>query len=205
MLRPVLKDNNFKLNSFVKQGEKQTIKTDRAYFLTLTIVNWIDVFSRKNHRDAIIQSLKYCQEKKGLIVFAYVIMTNHIHLIANTNEPFHLSDTIRDFKKFTSKRIISQIIDEPESRRDWMLNLMELKTFDRQGNKNHQFWKEGNHAIELFNEKFVWNKINYIHNNPVESGFVKEPQDWLYSSARNYYGLDGILEVECIPQRLITV
>ncbi|MBX3164824.1 MAG: transposase [Bacteroidetes bacterium] len=101
----------------MKQGEKQTIKTDRAYFLTLTVVGWIDVFSRQNHRNAFINSLKYCQQNKGLIVFAYVMMTNHIHLMVNTHEPFLLKDVIRDLKKYTSKQIIEQIINQPESRR----------------------------------------------------------------------------------------
>jgi len=85
----------------MQKSIKHTIKTNQAYFLTLTVVNWVDVFSRKNHRDAIIESIKYCQENKGLVIFAYVIMTNHIHLIANTNEPFLLKDVIRDFKKYT--------------------------------------------------------------------------------------------------------
>ncbi len=102
----------------MKQGQKQTIKTNSAYFLTLTVVGWIDVFSRKNHRDAVIDSLKYCQENKGLIIFAYVIMTNHVHLIVNTNEPFLLKDVIRDLKKFTAKKIIEQILHEPEKRMD---------------------------------------------------------------------------------------
>ena len=109
----------------MQQGQKQNIKTDRAYFLTLTVVNWIDVFTRKNHRDAIIESLKYCQKQKGLVIYAYCIMSNHIHMMANTNEPFLLKDTIRDFKKFTSKKIVDQIQNEPESRREWMLKLFE--------------------------------------------------------------------------------
>jgi putative transposase len=189
----------------VKQGQKQTIKTDKAYFLTLTVVGWIDVFSRKNHRDAVIDSLKYCQENKGLIIFAYVIMTNHIHLIVNTNEPFLLKDVIRDLKKFTAKRIIEQILREPESRREWMLPLLELETTDKQGNKNHKFWQVGNHAIELFSEKFITDKINYIHNNPVEAGFVNEPQEWIYSSAKNYVGLEGLLNVECLISKIVMV
>ncbi len=97
----------------MQQGEKQNIKTDKAYFLTLTVVGWVDVFTRKNHRDAIIESLKYCQQSKGLVVFAYCIMSNHIHIIANTNEPYLLQDTIRDFKKFTSRKIISLIENDP--------------------------------------------------------------------------------------------
>ncbi len=101
----------------MQQGVKQNIKTNKAYFLTLTFVNWIDVFTRKNHRDAIIDSLKYCQNEKGLVIFAYVVMSNHVHLIANTNEPFLLKDTIRDLKKFTSRKIISLIKNEPPLRR----------------------------------------------------------------------------------------
>ena len=188
----------------MKQGQKQTIKTDKAYFLTFTVVDWVDVFTRKNHRDALIDSLKYCQKEKGLIIFAYVIMSNHMHLIANTNEPFLLKDTIRDLKKFTAKKILQQISEQPESRREWMLKLFELKTLDKNGNKNHKFWQNGNHAIELFSEKFVWDKVSYIHNNPVEAGFVKQAHEWIYSSATNYCGIESIIEVETLTPRLIT-
>jgi len=161
----------------MQRSVKHTIKSNNAYFLTLTVVNWVDAFSRKNHRDIIIDSLKYCQKNKGLIVFAYVIMTNHIHLVANTNEPFLLKDVIRDFKKFTAKRIIEEIQCEPESRREWMLALFLLNAANSKKHKEYKFWKEGNHAIELFSNKFVWQKINYIHNKPVASGFVELPQE----------------------------
>jgi len=188
----------------MKQGVKHSIKSDKAYFLTLTVVDWIDVFARKNHRDAIIESLSYCQKEKGLVVFAYVIMTNHIHLMVNTNEPFLLKDTIRDFKKFTAKKILNQIQNEPESRREWMLKLFSDKAASSEKHTNFKFWQEGNHAIELFSEKFVWDKINYIHMNPVRAGFVKEPHEWLYSSAPNYYGFESILDIEILEQRLKT-
>ncbi len=189
----------------MKQGQKHTIKTDNAYFLTLTVVNWIDVFTRQNHRDAIIESLKYCQKEKGLIVFAYCIMTNHIHIIVNANAPNLLKDTIRDFKKFTSKKIIEQIQIEPESRREWLLKLFEAEAEPSKKHKNYKFWQEGNHAIELFSEKFVWDKINYTHNNPVEAGFVKKAEEWLYSSATNYQDLESIMDVETIDKPMITV
>lgn len=188
----------------MQQGQKHTIKTDRAYYLTLTVVGWVDVFTRKNHRDVIIESLKYCQKEKGLIVFAYCIMSNHIHMVANTHEPFDLKDTIRDFKKFTSKKIIQQIQNEPESRREWMLQFFEEEAEPSKKHKYYKFWKAGNHAIELFTEKFVWQKINYIHNNPVEAGFVKNAEDWVYSSATNYQEMESILEAERLAQRLIT-
>ena len=189
----------------MKQGQKQTIKTDKAYFLTLTVVGWVDVFTRKNHRDAIIESLKYCQKEKGLIIFAYCIMSNHIHLISNTNEPFLLKDTIRDFKKFTSKKILNKIQTESESRREWMLKLFEEEAEPSKKHKYYKFWQEGNHAIELFSEKFIWDKINYIHNNPVEAGFVKNGPEWIYSSATNYQEMESIIEIEILSQRLITI
>ena len=188
----------------MKQGQKQNIKTDKAYYLTLTVVGWIDVFTRQNHRDALIESMKYCQKEKGLVVFAYCIMSNHVHMIVNTNEPYLLKDTIRDLKKFTSKKILNQIENEPESRREWMLKLFEAEAEPSKKHKYYKFWQEGNHAIELYSEKFVWDKINYIHNNPVEAGFVKQPQEWIYSSATNYQDMESIMEVETISQRLIT-
>jgi REP element-mobilizing transposase RayT len=179
----------------MQQPLKHTIKTDNAYFLTLTIVGWVDVFTRKNHRDAIIESLKYCQKEKGLLIFAYCIMSNHIHMVANTEAHFELEDVMRDFKKFTSKKILQQIINEPESRRDWMLKIFEEEAEKSKKHKSYKFWKVGSHAIELFSEKFVSQKINYIHENPVKAGLVKSAEEWIYSSASNYHDLESVLEV----------
>ena len=86
-----------------------------------------------------------------------------------------------------------------------MLKLFEAEAEPSKKHKYYKFWQEGNHAIELHSEKFVWDKINYIHNNPVEAGFVKQPQEWIYSSATNYQDMESIMEVETISQRLITV
>ena len=188
----------------MQQGQKQNLKLDKAYFITMTVVGWVDVFTRKNHRDAIIESLKYCQKEKGLIIFAYVVMSNHIHMIVHTNEPYLIKDTIRDFKKFTSKKILQQIQNEPESRRGWMLKLFEDEDELSKKHKSYKFWQAGNHAIEVFSENFIWDKINYIHNNPVRAGFVENQWDWLYSSAANYQDMESLLEVEKIAQRLIT-
>ncbi len=172
--------------------------------MTLTVVGWADVFTRKNHKEAIINALNYCRENKGLVIFAYCLMSNHLHMIVNCNEPHLLKNTIRDFKKFTSKEIIAQIESEPESRREWLLSLFASAAAMSKKHKNYRFWQEGNHAIELYSEKFVWDKINYIHQNPVEEKFVTKAEDWIYSSATNYAGLESVLEVEILQQRLIT-
>jgi REP element-mobilizing transposase RayT len=190
----------------MKQGVKHTIKKNSRYFLTLTVVEWIDVFTRKNHKDAIVDSLRYCIENKGLNIYSFCLMSNHLHLIANCNEPFELKDVIRDFKKFSSKKILNQILNEPESRREWMLKEFTKAADNSPKHKNYKFWQEGNHAIELYNEKFTWDKINYIHMNPVEEGFVNHESEWKYSSASNYHGKESILpEVYCIPARLQTI
>jgi len=173
----------------------------------MTIVEWVDIFTRKIQRDIIIDSLRYCINEKGLNVYAYCIMSNHIHLIVNCNEPFHLKDTIRDFKKFTSKAMILEILQGNESRKDWLVSIFENAGTHDSKNKTYKVWQTGNHAIELFNEKFTWDKVNYIHQNPVRAGFVENPEDWIYSSAPNY-AEDGIIileEVTRIKPRLLTV
>jgi REP element-mobilizing transposase RayT len=189
----------------MQQGVKQNLKSDKAYFITMTVVGWVDVFTRKNHRDAIIESLKYCQKEKGLIIFAYVIMSNHIHMIIDTAGEIPLKDIIRDFKKFTSKKILQQIQNEPESRREWMLKIFTDEAEQSKKHKSYKFWQVGNHAIEVFTEKFVWDKINYIHENPVRAGLVKYQWEWIYSSATNYQDMESVLEVEKIAPRLITI
>jgi putative transposase len=184
----------------MQQGVKHTIKKNASYYITMTVVGWIDVFTRKNHRDAITDSLRYCIKNKGLNVYAYCLMTNHFHMIVNTNEPFELKDVIRDFKKFSAKKILFQIMNEPESRREWMLNEFRKAASESSKHKTFKFWKVGNHAIELYTERFVWIRINYIHKNPVADGFVDSPEDWRYSSDGNYLGKETVLpEVCCLP------
>jgi len=125
-------------------------------------------------------------------------------MLVNTNEPFELKDVIRDFKKFTSKKILSQIQNEPESRREWMLKLFEDEAEKSIKHKNYKFWQVGNHAIEIYSPKFTWEKINYIHNNPVKAGFVSKSYHWTYSSTRNYQDMESVLEIEKIVQMLVT-
>jgi REP element-mobilizing transposase RayT len=164
------------------------------YYLTFQVVDWIDIFTRQVYRDIIIESLKYAIENKGLDIFAFVIMSNHVHLIAQSYLG-KLSDTIRDIKKFTSKRIIDTIQIIPESRSEWMLNRFGFNARQHSQNKDFQVWTHENHAIYLYGPKFIREKLDYLHNNPVRSGIVEKPENYLYSSARFYAGLDCLLEV----------
>jgi REP element-mobilizing transposase RayT len=164
------------------------------YYLTFQVVRWIDVFTRKTYKDVIIDSLKYCQEHKGLELYAYVIMSNHIHLLAKSaNEK--LSETIRDFKRHTSKTILEMIENGNESRKEWMLNLFGFEASKHKRNDNYQFWTHENHAEHIYSNKFIAQKLEYIHNNPVKAGYVENAWDYLYSSARNYASLDAVIEI----------
>ena len=145
-----------------------------VYFLTLTVVNWVDVFTRKVYRDILIDSLRFCQEKKGLNLHAYVIMSNHIHLIASSKTG-QLSDFLRDFKKHTSKTIVKEIEEGNESRKYWLLNVFKFKATLHQRNEIYQLWTHDNHPIELESNSFIAQKLNYLHDNPVRAGWVDEP------------------------------
>lgn len=171
-----------------------------TYYLTLQVVDWIDIFTRPVYRDIVIDSLKYCQQNKGLQIFGYVIMSNHIHLIANSPAG-HLSDTLRDFKKFTARTIINTIKEGTESRREWMLNRFEFNAQHHSRNETYQLWTHENHAVILSTNDFIQNKLEYLHNNPVRARIVQKPEDYLYSSARNYAGLDSVLDVVLISMK----
>ncbi len=166
------------------------------YYITFATVGWIDVFTRKVYKNILIDSLKFCQREKGLLLYAYIIMTNHMHLVAKSKDDFNLSDTIRDFKKFTSKQVIKAIEQNPEeSRKEWMLSMFRKAGQYNKNNQVYQFWRQDNHPIELYSNAVIDQKINYIHDNPVEEGIVLNPEDYLYSSARNYAGLEAEIEM----------
>jgi len=171
------------------------IKDQEAlYFLTFQVVDWVDIFTRKVYKDILIDSFKYCMENKEFQIFAYVIMSNHVHLIANSSKGV-LSDTIRDLKKFTSRKIIESIKEIHESRKNWILNRFKYNAAHCKGNKNYQLWTHENHAMLLYSNEFIRQKIEYIHNNPVRAGIVEKAEDYIYSSARNYASLDAPIDI----------
>jgi len=101
-------------------------KQDAVYFLTFTVTDWIDVFTRMNYRSIIAESLEYCRKNKGLKLYAWCLMTNHIHLVCCIETPFRMTDFLRDYKKYTAKKVLDDIQHLPESRRDWMLYRFEF-------------------------------------------------------------------------------
>ncbi len=170
---------------------------DKLYFVTFTIINWLDVFIRKEYRDIFLDSIRYCQQNKGLEVCAYCIKSSHVHMIIGRNGEASLEGLIRDVKKYTSIKIIEAIQNNSkESRRELLLWLFERAGKRNANNVTYQFWQQHNHPIELATNEMIDQRLNYIHNNPVEAGIVLSPEHYLYSSAINYAGL---------PEKLIDV
>jgi putative transposase len=164
---------------------------EKLYFITFTVIDWIDVFIRNEYRTIVVDSIRYCQLNKGLEVYAYCIMTSHAHLIVGTSGSHKIEAVIRDLKSYTSRHIRKMMENTNqlhESRREWMLKRMYDAGKYNINNKNFQFWQQHNHPIELSSNEMMDQKLEYIHLNPVAAGFVDVPEAWLYSSARDYAG-----------------
>jgi REP element-mobilizing transposase RayT len=131
---------------------------------------------------------------KGLEIYGWVIMSNHLHLLIRSSTD-SLSDTLRDFKSYTSKKILEAIEDSTESRKEWMFKLFKEATFKHKRNSEYQFWTHENHAEHIYSNKFMEQKLEYIHNNPVRAGIVEKPEDYKYSSAIDYADGKGLLDV----------
>ena len=182
-------------------GDRYSI-TDQTemHFTTFTVVDWIGVFIRLSYKNVIAERLNYCIENKGLEVFGWCLMTSHLHLLIRAKEGFVLSHIIRDFKKHTAKTIIDKIKNEPESRREWLLHKLEWAgKFDARITQ-YKFWQESNHAIIIYNHNpaMMQQKLNYIHQNPVQEGNVELAEEYLFSSARDYAGKKGLVKTTLI-------
>ena len=165
------------------------------YFISFAVVGWLDVFTRNEYKDLFLESLEFCQKNKGLEIHAWCIMTNHVHLVFRSinGQPPEL--LIGDLKRFTSQSIVKSIKENPrESRKDFLLDFFK-KEADKSSNvKHYQFWRHDNKPIELWSNKIIQQKIDYVHNNPVESGLVYKAEDYVYSSAIDYSGQKGLVD-----------
>jgi len=168
-------------------GSSYKITDEHAlYFITFTVVNWIDAFTRDIFRDVFYESTNFCIKNKGLQVYAYCIMTNHIHLIVSTNKN-PLSDIVRDWKAYTSGQIRLSLEETTvESRKKWMMNAFVFRGTYNSRNYDFQFWESGYQPILLDSNFKIDQRLEYIHQNPVKQGLVVEPAHWQHSSATFY-------------------
>ncbi len=186
-----------------------TPTTTPLSFITTTVIDWVDVFTRSQYKDIVVESLKYCQDNKGLMIYSWVLMSNHLHIVVGIDQQLHnndyatysqlLSGVIRDFKKFTSKKLVKAITDNPqESRKEWMLDRFWFRGANDNKIKNYRFWQEGYYNEDIYSMEFLMQKIEYVHMNPMKQGIVVHVEDYLYSSALNYAGMKGLLDIEVV-------
>jgi len=173
-------------------------QNDGIHFITSTTIEWIPVFISDKHFQILINSLIFCQRNKDLKVYAYVILENHFHMIVSGS---NLSRTVQSLKRFTAKQIINFAEKQGKI---WLLNQLSFykKRFKTQS--KNQLWQEGYHPELIFNDKMLIQKINYIHYNPLKRGYVSKPEDWKYSSARNFIFNDhSVIELDMLPILLL--
>lgn len=165
-------------------------EADHPYFITCTIVAWIPIFTRKPYFDILIDTLNFSRQNKGLKIFAYVILDNHLHLVVAGD---NLTNIIKEFKSYTAREIIRQA---KEDGKDWLLTQLMFHKGEHKRESHYQVWQEGFHPQMISSEEMLAQKIEYIHYNPVRNGVVDKAEDWLYSSARNYLDLPALLEID---------
>lgn len=166
-----------------------------VYFVSFAVVEWLDVFTRVEYKQIIVDSLRFCQKEKGMEIFAWCIMINHVHLIFRSAKGQKPELLLGDFKRFTSKAIVRAVIDNSEEIRKELLLDQFKKSASKMANvSQYQFWRHDNKPIELWSNKVIDEKLAYIHNNPVEEGLAFRAEDYLYSSAVDYAGSKGMLD-----------
>jgi len=160
------------------------------HFITCTILHWIPIFTRTQTTDIIFASLKYLQKNDNLKIHAYVILENHLHMIVKSDD---IVKSMARFKSFTAREIINYLKKENAK------SILDQLAFYKKAHKKEnefQLWQEGIQAKEILGEQMMKVKMEYIHNNPVERGYVDDGVHWRYSSARDYEGFDGLIVVD---------
>jgi len=152
------------------------------YFSTVTVIEWLDIFTKPVYFQLLIDSLKFGQNNKGLRLHGFVIMTNHLHLIFSTASGYSADAFLRDFKKWTTRALGQELENEP---RRYLKNLLSTTIFKKRDTAL-QIWQPANFSEMIESEDFFQQKLSYVHTNPVRKGYVVHPEDWRYSSARNW-------------------
>ena len=176
----------------------------KPYFVTSSIVSWIKIFNVYNITDILIESIKYCQLSKGLEIYAYVIMPDHFHMVCRSISYKTLSEIFRDLKKYTSRSIIKYLKENTNNTYSAWLDKFRIDKNTHDLNEHYRLWQDGYNPKELSSNKFIDQKIDYIHNNPVKAGLVSKPDDYIYSSARNYSEKEGVIDVVVTYGRWVT-
>jgi REP element-mobilizing transposase RayT len=169
------------------------------YFTTDTIVYWMDVFTRQEYKIIMMDSMNFCVNYKGLIIYSWCLMSNHLHMIVGTQPGAkQVTKIIGDMKQYTTKMITETMSSIPESRSEWMLKRFEFAGKYLQRIEQYKMWQDGNHPIELTTNEMIDQKLDYIHNNPVRALIVEKPEHYLFRSARDYAGEKGLVKIDLL-------
>lgn len=169
-----------------------------AYFFTGTVVGWMDVFTRSEYAEIFVRTCNYCVEELGMVIYAYVIMPGHFHMLAS-NEKKTPGRMVQSLKAFTAKTIIEAIEQNPqESRKEWLLSGFKNSAKRYAKAQEHQFWQHRSHPSPLWSPRRIGAALDYIHMNPVVANYVNDPTHWRYSSALDYAGKKGLVKVEVV-------
>ncbi|MEN9522896.1 MAG: hypothetical protein RL065_1273 [Bacteroidota bacterium] len=164
-------------------SEKYKTFEDGLFFCSFAIVGWMDLFVRVQYQDVLINSIEFCQKQKGLNLYCYVIMPSHVHIIASAKEGT-LGKILQSFKSFTANEFLKSIQEnQQESRKEWLLAKMKWYGENSKPRQLNQVWQHSNHPFHLYSPEMINQKVDYIHNNPVEAGLVCEPHHYRLSSA----------------------
>lgn len=173
----------------MSRSRYRIFEAEYPYFLTNTIVGWLPVFTRKETVEIVFEAWRHHQRNSGLMIFGYVILENHLHLIARAPD---LSDVMKSIKSFTARRIVDLLV---ERNADVLLRQLKAHKAGHKVESEYQVWQEGSHPQQIQNDEMLWQKLKYTHNNPVERGYVDDPVHWRYSSARTHARQGGLIDV----------
>lgn len=184
----------------INKNKNEGLKQQDCSYLTFNVVDWIDVFIRPTYKQVIVDALNFCIETKNLTVYAWCLMTNHLHLLARAHDGSGLAVIEKEFKKYTTTKILEAIDIEPDLRRAWMLQRFENFSLSLKRIEKFQLWQSCTNPIFIdFKQVYkLQERVLYIHENPVRDGIVASPEHYLYSSATDYAGKPGMVKVSVI-------
>ncbi len=164
-------------------------ETEYPYFLTCTVIGWVPIFTRAETVDIVLESWRFLEANDRITLFGYVILENHLHWIASADD---LTEQVAEFKSFTARKIIDYL--EEKNVKQILGQLGRLKA-KHKTDRSYQLWQEGSHPQMIQCDEMMYQKLEYIHNNPVVRGYVDDPTHWRRSSAKNYAGQSGLIPV----------
>ena len=167
----------------------QVLHNQYPHFMTATINHWLPVFTRPDTMNIVLDSWRFLQRNSGFEIFGYVILENHLHLVARSQ---NLSGDIQRFKSYSAKEILAYLRAQQAA---GLLGLLEFFKRSHKTESTYQVWEEGSHPQMIADDTVLKQKLDYMHQNPVKRGYVDLPEHWRYSSARNYAGQEGLIEV----------